>query len=151
MSLYSLLKNTPFWHKTYCLSTKNQYPPALFPWLCCSFLKIILFVYSARNRMFPRALRPFFSSSRAQMSTEEAFMINFQSDLMKKEMGEETMILILLKHATEFLNISCGNDEESVCLWSEGNPVVFLNSASCSNSALPLRQKPTLWLSLRLT
>lgn len=154
MSLYSLLKNIPFWHKTYCLSTETQYPPALLPWLCCSYLKIVWFVYSVKNWMFPRALSPFFSSSRAQMSTEKALMRNFQSDPMKKEKRwgrKPWLFFLLLKHTTEFVNIGCGNEEESVCLWSEGNPTVFLNFASCSNSALLLRQNPTLWLSLKPT
>lgn len=151
MSSYSLLKNIPFWHKTYCLSTETQYPSALLPWLCCSYLKIIWFVYSVKNWMFPRALRPPFSSSRAQMSTEKALMRNFQSDPVKKEKrwGRKSWLFLLLKHTAEFLNIGCGNKEESVFLWSEGNPIVFLNSASCSNSALPPRQNPTLWLSLK--
>lgn len=150
MSLYCLLKYIPFWHKTYCLSTETQYPPALLPWFCHSYLKIIWFVYLVKNWMFPRALRLFFSATRAQISTEKALMRNFQSDSMKKEMEEEMMtFFFLLKHSTEFLKISCGNKEESDCLWSEGNPIVFLNFASCSNSALPLRQNPTLWLSLK--
>lgn len=148
MSLYCLLKYIPFWHKTCCLSTETQYPPALLPWLCCSYLKIIWFVYSVKNWMFPRALR-LFSSPRAQISTEKALMRKFQSDSMKKEMEEEMMTFFLLKSTREFLKISCGNKEESDCLWSEGNPIVFLNFASCSNSVLPLRQNPTLWLSLK--
>lgn len=31
MSSYSLLKNIPFWHKTYCLSTETKYLPAFLP------------------------------------------------------------------------------------------------------------------------
>lgn len=96
MSLYCLLKYIPFWHKTCCLSTETQYPPALLPWLCCSYLKIIWFVYLVKNWMFPRALR-LFSSPRAQISTEKALMRKFQSDSMKKEMEEEMMTFFSFK------------------------------------------------------
>lgn len=153
MSSYSLLKNSPFWHKTYCLSTESQYPPALLPWRCCSYLKIIWFIYSVKNWMFPRALRPFFSlHEELKCPLKKLWWEIFnQIQWKKRRDGGGNHDFFLLKHKTEFLNISCGNEEESVCLWSEGNPIVFTNSASCSNSALPLRQNPTLWLSLKPT
>lgn len=141
----------------YSILTQNILPFHWDPVSSCSSPLTLLFL--SKNNLVclfsqklnvSKGTETFFSSPRAQISTEKALMRNFQSDSMKKEMKEEMMIFFfLLKSTREFLKISCGNKEESDCLWSEGNPIVLLNFASCSNSVLPLRQNPTLWLSLK--
>lgn len=151
MGLYCLLKYIPFWHKTYCLSTENQYSPALLPWLCCSYLKIIWFVYLVKNWMFPGALKLLSLHQELKYLLEKLWWEIFNQIQWKKRWRRKWWLFFFLKRTREFLKISCGNKEESDCLWSEGNPIVFLNFASCSNSALPLRQNPTLWLSLKPT
>lgn len=108
------------------------------------------------NAETPPRSPPFFffflSSSRAQMSTEKVWWKIFhQTQLKKGRNGEENMTFVVDVHEAHIRTpyVCCGSEEESACLWSEGNPIIFLASASCSNFALPLRQNPTLRLSLK--
>lgn len=151
----SSLKTIPFWHKIYCLSTETRYPPSLLPWLLLFSKNNVICLLSEKLNVSKDTETFFFCFIKSPNVHWKCFdeKISIKSNLKRRRVrgGKHNFLLLSLRHTTEFLNIICGNEEESACLWSEGNPIVFLNSASCSNFALPLRQNPTLWLSLKPT